>query len=46
MSGKQLYDIIEKLGIFNPRLNNIYLLDLSKVSQITQGLVSTEVIGY
>ena len=37
---------IEKLGIFNPRLNNIYLLDLSKVSQITQGLVSTEVIGY
>lgn len=37
---------IRFLGIFNPRLNTVYTLDISKISQNTITEVSTDVIGY
>ena len=35
-----------KLGIFNPRLNTVYLLDMFKVSADTIKTVEKEVICY
>ncbi|ADL50560.1 hypothetical protein [Clostridium cellulovorans] len=37
---------IINLGIFNPRLNNVYLLEISKIPQNIIEQVSSEVIGY
>lgn len=37
---------IKKLGIFNPRLNSVYLLDIANISDETIQEVSSEVIGY
>lgn len=37
---------VKKLGIFNPRLNNAYLLDVSNISSEIIQKVSSDVIGY
>lgn len=40
------FETIKNLGIFNPRLNKIYLIETSKISQDIIEKVSSEVIGY
>lgn len=45
-SGQEIYKGITKLGIFNPRLNIIYLLDISKVSGDIIKEVEENVICY
>ena len=37
---------IKRLGIFNPRLNNVYLLDIDAIPASVIETVSSEVIGY
>ncbi|PFD55467.1 hypothetical protein CN271_31405, partial [Bacillus cereus] len=37
---------IENLGIFNPRLNKVYLLPISTISNEIINEVNTTVIGY
>ncbi|SIS75436.1 hypothetical protein [Salimicrobium salexigens] len=37
---------IEKLGVFNPRLNNVYLLDINRISEKVVKEVQTAIIGY
>lgn len=45
-SGQAIFKDITKLGIFNPRLNTVYLLEMSKVSADTIKAVENEVICY
>lgn len=45
-SGQELYKSIQKLGIFNPRLNKIYLLNMQRVSKETIAEVERDVICY
>ena len=45
-SGKSEFKTIKRLGIFNPRLNTAYLLDMSAVSEEIIKEVETEVICY
>ncbi len=45
-SGQEIFNKITKLGIFNPRLNTIYLLDMTKVSKDIIKTVENEVICY
>ena len=45
-SGQEKYKDISKLGIFNPRLNNVYLLDVSNITEETIRTVEKDVIGY
>lgn len=45
-SGQNIFKNITKLGIFNPRLNVVYLLDTSKISKDIIEIVETEVICY
>ncbi len=45
-SGQAVFANITKLGIFNPRLNTVYLLDISKVSEDTIKTIEHEVICY
>ena len=45
-SGKEEFKNIIKLGIFNPRLNNVYLLEMSKVSGETIAEIEKDVICY
>jgi hypothetical protein len=40
------FKTITKLGIFNPRLNTVYMLNIDDVSKATIALVEKEVIGY
>lgn len=40
------FQSIKKLGIFNPRLNMVYLLDIANISDEIIQEVSSEVIGY
>jgi hypothetical protein len=40
------FKTITKLGIFNPRLNTVYTLNIDDVSKATIALVEKEVIGY
>ena len=40
------FDNIEKLGIFNPRLNCVYLKEIKDIPLETIELISKEVIGY
>ena len=42
----QEFSSITKLGIFNPRLNNAYLIDLVRIDQSTLRQVEQEVMGY
>lgn len=43
---KEKYSKIKNLGIFNPRLNKVFLIDIDKISEETIKLVENEVIGY
>ncbi|MNF00450.1 hypothetical protein D3C76_1733870 [compost metagenome] len=36
---------LEKLGIYNPRLNKAYLIDISKIDYSVINEVATDVIG-
>ena len=45
-SGQEIYKKITKLGIFNPRLNVIYLLDIKKIPKDIIETVEKEVICY
>lgn len=45
-SGQKVFKGINKVGIFNPRLNNIYLLDISKVSKDVIETIEKDVICY
>ena len=40
------FEQIEKLGIFNPRLNKVYLLKINAISNEIINEVNTTVIGY
>lgn len=40
------FKTIRRLGIFNPRLNKVYLFELSNLSQDTIAQVERDVIGY
>lgn len=45
-SGKEEYKSITKLGIFNPRLNTVYLFDVNKVPCVTIAEIEETVICY
>lgn len=45
-SGKEEYKLITKLGIFNPRLNTVYLLNVSEISAEIIKDVEENVICY
>lgn len=45
-SGQEIFRNISKLGIFNPRLNSVYLLDITKVSADIIKTVEDDVICY
>lgn len=45
-SGQEIYKKITKLGIFNPRLNVVYLLDIKKIPKDIIETVEKEVICY
>ena len=45
-SGQEIYKNIKRLGIFNPRLNKAYTLDVSKISEDIISTVEREVICY
>jgi len=38
--------LITNIGVFNPRLNMVYMLDISKISEALISEIETEVIGY
>ena len=40
------YKNVEYLGVYNPRMNVVYLLDVSKIPEDVISTVETEVIGY
>ena len=45
-SGQKIYNGITKVGLFNPRLNEVYVLDVSKVSpEVIKG-VESEILCY
>lgn len=45
-SGKPEFQTIKKLGIYNPRLNVVYLLNVEDISDETIKTVEKDVIGY
>lgn len=45
-SGQDIYKNIQKLGIFNPRLNIVYLLDIKSVSEEIITEVEKDIICY
>lgn len=45
-SGQEIYKNIQKLGIFNPRLNVVYLLDMKSISEEIITEVERDIIGY
>ncbi len=45
-SGQEVFTGINKIGIFNPRLNAIYLLDVNKIPEDVIKAVEKDVIGY
>lgn len=45
-SGQSLFKNITKLGFFNPRLNTVYLFDISQLSPETIKFVEEEIICY
>ena len=40
------FDSIKRLGIFNPRLNKVYLYNIDKIDVSTIDVVSRDIIGY
>lgn len=45
-SGQDIYKSITKLGIFNPRLNEVYLLEMNNVSELLIKEIENTVICY
>ena len=45
-SGQEIFRKIEKIGVFNPRLNNVYLLEMKNVSKEIINTIERDVIGY
>lgn len=45
-SGQSIFADIQKIGIFNPRLNTLFVYDMSKVHSEIIETVEREVIGY
>lgn len=45
-SDQDIYEDITKIGIFNPRLNKIWILDMNKVSHDIIKIIEDEVICY
>lgn len=45
-SGQPIFDDIMNVGIFNPRLNEVYILDMETVSEDTIKEIESAVIGY
>lgn len=45
-SGQDIYKNISKIGIFNPRLNTMYRLDMANIPKETIEIVEQDVIGY
>ncbi|MBE8787203.1 hypothetical protein ACTXLQ_13925 [Enterococcus hirae] len=45
-SGQEIYKSINRLGIFNPRLNTVYTININSISQETIKEVEKEVICY
>ncbi len=45
-SGQEIFKNIRKVGIFNPRLNIVYLLDISSISKEIITEVERDVICY
>lgn len=45
-SGNEIFKNVNKVGIFNPRLNKVYLLETSKIPQEIIEIIEKEVIGY
>lgn len=45
-SGQEIYKSMTKLGLFNPRLNEVYLLNVDTIPDIVIKEVEREVIGY
>lgn len=45
-SKKKEFQEINKLGIFNPRLNTVYLLDVNKISDDVIKIIEDEIICY
>lgn len=45
-TGKRKFKSISKLGIFNPRLNKVYLYEVSKIPEEIIRDIETNIIGY
>ncbi|MBD5135622.1 MAG: hypothetical protein HDT39_06630 [Lachnospiraceae bacterium] len=45
-SGQEIYKKIQKLGIFNPRINVVYLLDIKAISEEIIAEVERDIICY
>lgn len=45
-SGQEVFKNISKLGIFNPRLNKVYIYDTTNISKDIIDIVEKEVICY
>jgi len=45
-SGQECFKNISKIGIFNPRLNAVYLFDMSKIDPNIIKIIEDEVICY
>lgn len=45
-SNNSIFDSINKIGIFNPRLNSVFIYDMSRMDQDTYTTIERDVIGY
>lgn len=45
-SKQTIFDSITKIGLFNPRVNEYYILDIADIPEDTIETVETDVIGY
>ena len=45
-SGQEIYNNISKVGIFNPRLNKVYIYDMTKIDPDIIKAVEDDVICY
>ena len=45
-SGQDVYKLIDKLGIFNPRFNTIYTIDVNNISKEVIDTIENEIICY
>ena len=45
-SKKEEFKKIKKIGIFNPRLNKVYLLEINKISKDVINQIENDIICY